>query len=147
MFYPSICTKWTLMKSSGVGAFEVCDSFCHRFVFHVPFQHWFGVCAASNQSWYSCLCAHLCIAEKFLLIFYLSCYPSFFFHLPVSALVTHHSLLGPSQMCPLRTGFTAFLSFPFRWNPQITKWQFLCFLPMSTLQTHQDCCYLWVVFL
>lgn len=137
--HPSICTKRTL-KSSGTGAFEICDSVS---VFHVPFQHWFGVCAASNESWYSCLCSSVpCREDSFDFLSQLLSIN--FFHLPVSALVTRYSLLGPSQMCPLRTGFAAFLWF--RWNPQITKWQFLCFLSMLTLQTHQDC-YLWAVFL
>lgn len=115
-------------------------------VFHVPFQHWFGVCAASHESWHSCLCARQCIAE--ILIFYLSCCPISFSHLPLFALVTHphsthHSLLSPSQMCPLRT---VFIAFPwFRWKPWVTKWQFLCFLSMLTLRTHQDSC-LWAAF-
>lgn len=112
-------------------------------VFHVPFQHWFGVCAVSNESWHSCLCAHLCIAEKILLIFYLSCYPWFF--------SIHHCLLWSHiAHCsvPLRCviwGQVLQLSFGLDETPGSPNGS-LCSISVLTLQTHQDC-YLWAAFL
>lgn len=138
--HPSISTKRTL-KSSGIGAFEICDSFCQCFSCTISALIW-GLCCIKRELIQLPLL--ICALQRRFFWFSALVDIHQFFPFTVSALVTHYSLLGPSQMCPLRTGFAAFLWF--RWNPQITKWQFLCFLSMLTLQTHQDC-YLWAVFL
>lgn len=72
--HPSICTKRT-RKSSGIGAFEICDFLSVFFMYHFSTDlgsvlHQTRVDTAAS--------AHLCVAEKILLIFYLSCYPSIF---------------------------------------------------------------------